>query len=225
MPLIVRTCGESGASSVSVRVAACAPTEDGMNANAIVHEPLTGIAELHVGSEKLNSFAFAPPSATLEMCSAAVPVLFTVTFIGVLVPWVAVPKSGLLGFTATADEGAAVAFPMTFMTCGEPGASSVSATLAVRNPAASGLNVTVMMHEALMGTALPQVGSEKPKSPIFAPPIATFVMCSAAVPPLVTVTFIGVLVPCVTVPKSRLPGMSVTAGAGARPVPDRLSVC
>ncbi len=206
-------------------MAACAPTEDGMNANAIVHEPLTGIAELHVGSEKLNSFPFAPPSTTLEMCSGAVPVLFTVTFIGVLVPCVAVPKSGLLGFTATADEGGAVAFPTTFMTCGELGASSVSATLAVRNPGASGLNVTVTMQEALIAMAL-QAGSEKLKSPAFAPPIATFVICSTAVPPLVTVTFIGVLlVPCVTVPKSRLPGTSVTAGAGARPVPDRLSVC
>jgi hypothetical protein len=197
-----------------------------MNANAIVHEPLTGIEELQVGSEKLNSFPFAPPSATLEMCSGAVPIFFTVTFIGVLVPWVAVPKSGLLGFTATAGEGAAIEFPMTFMTCGEPGASSVSPTLAVRNPAASGLNVTVMMHEAFMGMALTQAGSEKLKSLMFAPPIATFVMCSAAVPPLVTVTFIGALLePCVTVPKSRLPGTNVTAGAGTRPVPDRLIAC
>jgi hypothetical protein len=36
---------------------------------------------------------------------------------------------------------------------------------------------------------------------------------------LVTETFRGVLVPSVTVAKARLPGMSVTAGAGARPVP------
>lgn len=52
MPLIVKTCGESGASSVSVRLAACGPTEDGMNANAIVHDPPTGTAELHLGSDK-----------------------------------------------------------------------------------------------------------------------------------------------------------------------------
>jgi hypothetical protein len=31
--------------------------------------------------------------------------------------------------------------------------------------------------------------------------------------------FCKVLVPCVTVPKSRLPGMSVTDGTGARPEP------
>jgi hypothetical protein len=54
---------------------------------------------------------------------------------------------------------------------------------------------------------------------VFGPTTATFVMCSAAVPALVTVTFIGVLDPTAVVPKSRLPGISVTAGAGVRPVP------
>ena len=44
-------------------------------------------------------------------------------------------------------------------------------------------------------------------------------MCSVAVPELVTEIFSDVLVPCVTLPKSRLPGTSVTAGAGAKPVP------
>jgi hypothetical protein len=44
-------------------------------------------------------------------------------------------------------------------------------------------------------------------------------MCSAAVPEFFTEIFSDALVPCVTVPKSRLPGTSVTAGAGARPVP------
>src|SRR5258708_39170129 len=44
-------------------------------------------------------------------------------------------------------------------------------------------------------------------------------MCSGAVPELVTETFSDALDPCVTVPKSRLPGTSVTPGAGANPVP------
>jgi len=38
-------------------------------------------------------------------------------------------------------------------------------------------------------------------------------------PELLTEIVNGVLVPWVTVPKLRLPGVSVTAGAGARPVP------
>jgi len=67
--------------------------------------------------------------------------------------------------------------------------------------------------------ALLQAGPEKPKSLVFGPTTATFVMCSAAVPALVTVTFIGVLDPTAIVPKSRLPGIRVSAGAGVSPVP------
>src|SRR6266700_249097 len=44
-------------------------------------------------------------------------------------------------------------------------------------------------------------------------------MCSVAVPEFFTETLRDVLVPCVTVPKSRLPGTSVTAGAGGSPTP------
>src|SRR5438445_10428530 len=133
----------------------------------MVHVRLTGIAALQVGSVKLNSLPFAPPSTTPVMCSVAVPVFFTVTFIGVLVPCVVVPKSGLLGFTNTAGDGAALVFPLTAMTWGEPGASSVSVRLAVRNRAASGVNVTVMIHEELTAMALSQARPEKPKSLVF----------------------------------------------------------
>jgi len=44
-----------------------------------------------------------------------------------------------------ADVGAEFAVPWTFMRCGESGASSVSVTVAVRNPAARGVNVTEMV--------------------------------------------------------------------------------
>src|SRR5260370_1665746 len=149
---------------------------------------------------------------TVVRCRAGVPVFFTGTFLGVLVPCVVGPKPGLVGFTTTAGAGAALAFPLTAMTWGEPGASSVSVRLAVRNPAASGVNVTVMVHEALTGMALLQAGSEKPKSLVFGPTTATFVMCSAAVPALVTVTFIGVLDPTAVLPKSRVPGVDPRDG-------------
>ena len=111
VPLILMVCGEPGASSESVRVAAWAPTETGVNIKAIVQVPAAGMAAAQVGSEKLNSLALAPPKTALEMCRAAVPEFVTVTFSGVLVPCVAAPKSGLLGFTSTPDAGAAVAFP------------------------------------------------------------------------------------------------------------------
>src|SRR5260370_41990645 len=44
-------------------------------------------------------------------------------------------------------------------------------------------------------------------------------MWSGAVPELVTEIFRDALDPCGKAPKSRLPGASVTAGAGANPVP------
>jgi len=153
------------------------------------------------------------------MCNHEVPVFFTVTFIDVLVPWVVAPKSGLFGFIRTAGVGVAFAFPLRPRNWGESGPSFVTVTLAVRKPAASGVNTNVMVHVAPTVTGRLQVGSEKVKSPGFAPLSATLAMCNAAVPVFVTVTFRGVLVPTTVVPKSRVPGTRATAGAGARPVP------
>jgi hypothetical protein len=110
------------------------------------------------------------------MCRAVVPEFVTVTFRGVLVPCVVVPKSGLLGFTTTADDGAAAAFPWMFMTCGESGASSMSVTAAVRSPAASGVKVTFIVQAELAGIAALQVGLEELKSLALAPAIATLEM-------------------------------------------------
>jgi hypothetical protein len=47
------------------------------------------------------------------------------------------------------------------MNCGESGASSVMVALAVRNPAACGANVKMMVQVALTGAATVHVGSEK----------------------------------------------------------------
>src|SRR5258708_4569643 len=44
-------------------------------------------------------------------------------------------------------------------------------------------------------------------------------MCSVEVPEFITELCSDARVPCVTAPKSRLPGTSVTAGAGVRPMP------
>lgn len=176
MPVILMICGEPGASSVRVTLAACAPAERGVKVSTIVHEPLAAIAVLQVGSERLNSFALAPASTALAMCSAAVPAFVIVTFIGVLVPCVLVPKSGRPGFTTTAEAGAAFTFPWTFMTCGESGASSVSVTVAVRSPAARGANVTKTVQAPLAGSGAVQEGLEDEKSLGFAPETAMLEM-------------------------------------------------
>ena len=172
MPVILIICGEPGASSVSVTLAACIPTERGVKFNTIVQEPLAAIAVLQVGSASVNSFALAPPSTAFVRCNAAVPAFVTVTFIGVLVPCVLVPKSGLPGFTTMADVGAEFAVPWTFMRCGESGASSVSVTVAVRNPAARGVNVTEMVQTEFAARGAVHVGLVELKSLVLAPVMA-----------------------------------------------------
>ena len=74
MPVMLMICGEPGASSVSVMLAACAPTDRGVKVNAIVQEPPAAIGVLQVGSARVNSLALAPASTALVMCRAAVPV-------------------------------------------------------------------------------------------------------------------------------------------------------
>src|SRR5260370_312426 len=119
----------------------CAPTEKGVNVIAIVHVPLDGIARLHPGSEKLNSLPFAPPSMTLVRCSAAVPALVTVTFIGVLDPTAVVPKSRLPGISVSAGAGVRPA-PFNCADSVEGEALLVIVTAAVRLPAAEGVKET-----------------------------------------------------------------------------------
>jgi hypothetical protein len=129
-----------------------------------------------------------------------------------------VPKSWLPGTSVTAGEEARLV-PVRLTVCGLPGASSVIVTFAERNPGARGVNVTIIVQAELTAMAELHVGLEELSPLAFAPAITTLVMCSAAVPEFCTEIFSDALVPCATLPKSRLPGMSVTAGAGVRPVP------
>jgi hypothetical protein len=72
--------------------------------------------------------------------------------------------------------------------CGLPAALSVMVTAAEREPAAVGVNVTLMVQLPLLAaTELPQLFNCV-KSPMFAPVTLIPVMFSAAVPVLVSVT-------------------------------------
>ena len=95
-----------------------------------------------------KSLGLAPPSTTEEMCSVAPPELVTVTAWGELaVPCVTAPNPSAVAERETSGfvGGAAVAVPLTWMDCGEFWASSVTVTVAERWPAASGVNVSVMV--------------------------------------------------------------------------------
>ena len=119
----------------------------------------------------------------------------------------------------------AMLVPLRARVCGLSVASSEIVMVAERTPEARGANVTVIVQVELTAMTVLHVGLEELKSLAFVPPRTTLVMCSGAAPEFFTEELRDVLVPCVTVPKSRLPGRSVTAGAAATPVPFRTRLC
>lgn len=111
------------------------------------------------------------------------------------------------------------AFPLSARVCGEPGASSVMVTVAMRWPAPRGANVTVIVQFAL-GARAALHALFMMKSFGFAPPRITEKMFSFAVPEFVRMTFCGSpVVPWVIAGNQTFPGMSVTADAAGTPVP------
>jgi hypothetical protein len=93
--------------------------------------------------------------------------------------------------------------------------------LALREPVADGVNVTLMLQLCPPPTLPPQV-LVCAKSPEFVPVIMMLVMLSAVLPRLVSVTVLAALVfPTLMVPKFRLAGASRTAA----PVPVKGTAC
>src|SRR5271163_1106610 len=94
---------------------------------------------------------------------------------------------------------------------------------AVREPAAVGVKVTVMVHDTFGATDVPQL-FDWPKSPGFAPVRVMLERFSAAVPALVSVTLCAALiVPTGLAAKTRFAADKLTAGAA--PVPASATVC
>jgi hypothetical protein len=111
-------------------------------------------------------------------------------------------------------------------------ASSVIVIVSVRAvllAAVVGANVTMIVQLALAATvavAPVQVPTELVKSALLVPPNATFVICSAVPPVLVSATVCAVLlVPCVALRLTAV-GLMETAGAPAAvPVPESTAIC
>jgi hypothetical protein len=126
----------------------------------------------------------------------------------------------------SAAGGGAVATPVSEHVCGEPGALSLTESVAVSVPAAVGSRVIEMVHEAPATSVPPQL-LVTAKDALLVPVRLMLVMVSAALPVLVSVAVCAVLlVPVSMEPKSSLAGVSVAAGAaGAVPVPVSVLVC
>src|SRR6476661_8848573 len=84
----------------------------------------------------------------LAIARGAVPVFFrTVVFAALATPTAWAPKSMLAGVGVSAGAGVAPV-PDSATACGEPAASSVTVTLALRLPAALGVKTTDIVHVA-----------------------------------------------------------------------------
>jgi hypothetical protein len=102
-------------------------------------------------------------------------------------------------------------------------ALSVMIRLAVRDPAAAGLNVTLIAQLAPAATDVPQLLAAV-KSPAFVPVTATLEKDKVALPVLVNVTgWLALAVPTLWLAKVRLVVERLTTGA--EPVPARLTDC
>lgn len=98
---------------------------------------------------------------------------------------------------------------------------------AVRTPVAEGVNVTPATQLNPAARLAPQVLVRMAKSAAFGPVKVMLVIVSVDVPLFVSVTFCGgmMVVPRVRLPKFKLAGFNVTAGAGGvTPVPDSVAL-
>jgi hypothetical protein len=98
--------------------------------------------------------------------------------------------------------------------CGLPAALSLIETAAARLPVVVGVKTTLMEQLALGASELPQL-FDWLKSELFAPDTVILVIANVDPPVLLKVEVFAALdVPVVWLPKSRLAGLSDTAGGG-----------
>lgn len=107
VPETLMTWGEPGALSVSEMVSERGPEAVGMKVTEMAHVPMAGTAAVQV-FVLVKSPGLLPAAAMEEMVRAPVPVLVTVTTMGVLeAPWVVAGKATGLGAKVMAGWGGA----------------------------------------------------------------------------------------------------------------------
>src|SRR5579872_320662 len=157
---------------------------------------------------------FVPASPILLIVRAEVPLFVRVIVFAVLVvPTFWLPKLRLVGLRLTAGAST-LPVPLSARFCGLSGALSVKVTLALFVPVAPGVKVTLMVQDAPLLSVLGQL-LVCAKSPAFVPLRAILLIFKGALPLFLSVTVCGALVvPTTWLPKLKLPGFKLTAGAG-----------
>jgi len=211
-------CGLPLAESEILSVAARDQDAVGLNAIPIVQLLDPARLDPHVLLVIEKSPAFIPSIATLLIDILVVPSLCTVTVCAAVDdPMSATPKESVCG-----DTVRVLTFPVAF-----PESSTLSdelnpewsiARLALREPAAVGVNVIVKEQSEEAARLVPQVLLDISKSPAFAPEIAMLLIAIDEVPMLLRVTVFGdPCDPIFTSPQVRLRG-SMRTPATTHPI-------
>jgi hypothetical protein len=168
-----------------------------------------------------KELVFVPVMLTPVTESAVLLPLVTVTcFVGAATPGAVAVKARLVE-----DSTTAFPVPLTATVCGEPGALSATPRSALSEPADLGAKVMAMVQLAPTATLAPQVLvwlNELASVPVKLIPVNE----SAAVPEFVRVIFGAVKdAPTHWAENDIEFADKVTAGDGASPVPERVTVC
>jgi hypothetical protein len=198
-------CGLPEALSVIVMLPARLPVAVGVNVTEIWQLPPAARDVLQVLVSPKS-----PDAAIPVMLSALVPVLVKVTIWGLpVVPTVCEAKVNEFGLKSAIGPSPV---PVKLADCGLPGAVSVTARLAVRDPAAFGVKVTLAVQLPPAGKELPQL-FVCVKSELSAPVTPILLMLMDAFPVFTSTRVTGVLlVPTACGAKFARPGYGVRKG-------------
>ena len=225
VPVRATVCGEPVALSATERLAVRDPVTVGLNSTETVQLAPAARVAPQVVADFRNDVALVPVVVSEESVTVPVPVFLTVTtWAAVVEPTTVDAKARLAGESETVNVCAAVPVPVRATACGEPVALSATERLAVRAPAAAGLNSTETVQLAPAARVVPQVVADFRNEVALVPAIVSDVKVTVAVPVFFTVTNCAAVVePTVVDAKARLVGESETA-SGAVPVPVRATV-
>jgi hypothetical protein len=188
-PVKATVCGFPIALSVTERLAVREPAASGVKVTAILQlAPAARVAAQVLVS--LKSPAYVPLMLIPEIFKTAVPTLVRVIVDGELAePTAMEPNVTEVGENETAGDEP---LPVKATVCGLPIALSVTEMLAVREPAATGINVTAILQLAPAARVEAQVLVSL-KSPAFVPLILIPEIFKTALPTLVKVIVDGEL--------------------------------
>lgn len=148
-------CGLPAALSVMLTCADSEPTTDGVKVTLKVQVPPAARELVHVLLARVKSALLVPATTRLEILRVALPLFVRVTdCAAVEAPSDSVPKVRVVGERPTAG---AVPVPVRVTCWGLVEALSLKVMLAVRMPAALGVNVTLTVQLPPAASELPQV--------------------------------------------------------------------